>query len=179
LDDTGDYRLIEALRVQPGDSMGVGVLPVIALPEQATDLRGLGGDIAPRQVVHDGGRMALIQPIPLRVIEVAATYRLPRRANSLVLRSDLPVEELVVFIDRGRVEARPDRSLAREGVVGSASQPYLKYVARQLPPGAPVRFALASHRVGWRQRLAVLVASALAVGAAATWIWRGVDRRLS
>jgi hypothetical protein len=45
-------------------------------------------------------------------------------------------------------------------------------VARQLPLDAALTIDFIEQRVDWRQRLAVSLGTALAIGLAAVWVWR-------
>ncbi|MGD2218074.1 MAG: hypothetical protein PVJ64_15055 [Gemmatimonadales bacterium] len=180
LDEGGEYRVIDAMRVrlaagQP-DSLAPSLpLPLVVLQEEAVGARGLGGDLSPRQVVRDGNHLTLVGAIPRPVFEVGATYRLPSDVRSLVLRSAAAVDELSVFVDRGRIAVRPEGGLARQEDVGSPSQPSLNYVAANLPADSEVRIAIISRRTGWRERFAVLIATLFAAGVAGIWVWRRAD----
>ncbi len=176
LDDTGEYRAIEALRVAIGTAEGSvwrEPVPLLVLQEQAAGAQGLGGDVSPRQVVRDGERLAVVGMLPGPVFEVAATYRLPREATALVLQAVVPVDELVIYVDRGRIGLRPDAALATVADAGAPARPSRQFVASALPAGRRVLLGLRGGRTGWRQRLAVLVASSMLAGLAGVWAWRG------
>ena len=180
LDETGDYRVIDAMRVliALGDSsMGAGPVALFLLPEEASAVRGLGGDIAPRQIVRDGPRLVIVGTLPGPEVEVAATYRLPRTAASLVLQAVAPVDELAVYVDRGRIHVRPDGTLRREADEGPRSRPSRRYVARDLESNQSVRLAFVSRRLGWRERLVVVLASILAAAWVGARAWRAPRRQ--
>jgi hypothetical protein len=177
LDESGEYRVIEAMRVrfEPAESGPVTAsapLPLIVLQDEALGARGLGGDVPPRRVIREENRLAIVGSIPQSPFEVAVTYQLPRDATLLALSSAAPVDELAVFVDRGRIEVRPDRAFVREEDVGPASQPSFSYVARDVPIGGTLHLGLVSDRTGWRERFGVLIATALAAAVAGIWAWR-------
>jgi hypothetical protein len=180
LDEGGDYRVIDAMRIRLDTGGPVSIapsepLPLIVLQDEAVGARGLGGDVSPRQVVRDGNELAIVGTIPQPTFEVGVTYRLPADAQGLVVSSAAAVDELGVFVDRGRITVRPEGALVREDDVGPASQPSLNYVARDLPAGSTLRLDIVSGRTGWRERVAVLVASLFAASVAGIWAWRRVD----
>lgn len=180
LDEGGAYRVIEAMRIRVEtdrtDSIALSApLPLIVIQDEAAGARGLGGDVSPRQVVRDGNVLAIVGAIPRTTFEVGVTYRLPADAQALVLSSGAAVDELDVFVDRGRIVVRPEGALVREADVGPASQPSLDYAARDLPAGSVLRIDIIKRRTGWRARFAVLVTSLFAAGVAGIWAWRRVD----
>ncbi|UCC82701.1 MAG: hypothetical protein JSW46_17270 [Gemmatimonadota bacterium] len=177
LDEGGDYRVIDAMRVRldvvQSDPLVVSVpLPLIVIQQVAVDARGLGGDVSPRQVVRAGNQVAVIGAIPRPTFEVGVTYRLPPGVEALVLSSAAAVDTLSVFVDRGRIAVRPEGILLRREDKGPASQPSLNYVASDLPEGSAVRLTIISRRTGWRERLAVLIATLFAAAVAGVWAWR-------
>lgn len=176
LDDSGEYRVIDAMRVRlaAGQSGSLATplpLPLIVLQEEAEGARGLGGDVSPTQVARDGNELVIVGAIPSPTFEVGVTYRLPRDVEALALSSAAPVDELAVFVDRGRISVRAEGGLVREGDLGTASQTSLNYVARDLAAGTTLRLTIVSRRTGWRERLGVLIATLLATGAAGIWAW--------
>jgi hypothetical protein len=170
LDESGDYRVIDAMRVR----LDVP-LPLVVLQDDAGGARGLGGDVSPRQVIRDGNQLAVVGTVPRPTFEVGMTYTLPPGARALILSSPAAVDELSVFVDRGRITVRPEGGLLRQEDAGSASQPSLNYVASDLPAGSALQLAIASRRTGWRERFAVLIASLLAATVAGIWAWRRAD----
>jgi hypothetical protein len=180
LDESGDYRVIDAMRVRLDlarpDSLVLSVpLPLVVLQDDAGGARGLGGDVSPRQVIRDGNQLAVVGTVPRPTFEVGMTYTLPPGARALILSSPAAVDELSVFVDRGRITVRPEGGLLRQEDAGSASQPSLNYVASDLPAGSALQLAIASRRTGWRERFAVLIASLLAATVAGIWAWRRAD----
>jgi hypothetical protein len=177
LDENGDYRVIDAMRVRldaaQNDTLILSVpLPLVVIQEEAVDARGLGGDVSPRQVVRDGNRLAVIGAIPGPTFQIGMTYRLPPDVGALILTSPVAVDELSVFVDRGRIAVRPEAGLVRQEDVGPASQPRLNFSASDLPDGAALRLTIVSSRTGWRERFAVLIATLFAATIAGVWGWR-------
>jgi hypothetical protein len=177
LDEGGDYRVIDALRVRLDVARAEALvlsapLPLIVIQEDAVDARGLGGDVAPRQVVRAGNEVAVVGEIPRPTFEVGLTYRLPPDVQALVLSSAAAVDELSVFVDRGRIAVRPQGDLVRQEDIGPASQPSLNFVASDLPDGSSLRLTIVSRRSGWRERFAVLIATLFAASVAGVWAWR-------
>ncbi|NIN72861.1 MAG: hypothetical protein GTO46_13230 [Gemmatimonadetes bacterium] len=177
LDEGGDYRVIDALRVRLDVALPEAFvlpvpLPIIVIQEEAVDARGLGGDVSPRQVVRAGNEVVVVGEIPRPTFELGLTYRLPSDVEALVLRSAAAVDELSIFVDRGRIAVRPQGGLVRQEDVGPASQPSLNFVASDLPDGSSLRLTIISRRSGWRERFAVLIATLLAAAVAGVWAWR-------
>ncbi len=173
----GAYRLIEALDVAGAPTAvdpltSAPLLSLVVLPEGAVDVHPLGGDVALEQVVHDPPSLALVGPPPRSDFKLAFTYRLPAASAGVGLRSHLPVDELLVDVEQGNVEARPGRDLRPAGEVGSAARPARRYVARDLPPEGVVRLTLVRRRVDARERVAVFGAVALVAAAAGIAVWR-------
>jgi hypothetical protein len=180
LDEGGAYRVIDAMRVRLDfgipDSLAPSVpLPLIVLQENAVGARGLGGDVAPTQVVREGNGLAVVGPIPRPTFEVGVTYGLPPSAQALFVSSAAAVDELHVFVDRGRIAVRPKGALVREEDVGSASQPSLDFVARDLAAGSALRIDIVAGTIGWRERFAVLLTALLAAAVAGVRAWRRAD----
>lgn len=177
LDESGEYRVVEAMRVRleaiPADSaQALAPLPLLLLQEDAVGARGVGGDVPPRQVIRDENRLAIVGPVPGPSFEIAVTYRLRPGAGVLALGSAAAVDELAVFVDRGRIEVRPDPVFAREADVGPAAQPSLQLVARDLSAGSTLQLGLISRRTGWRERFVVSFVTLLAAIFAGIWAWR-------
>jgi hypothetical protein len=180
LDEGGEYRVIEVVRVRlevvEPDSFALSVpLPLVVLQEEAVGARGLGGDVSPRQVVRVGNQLAVVGTIPRPTFEVGVTYRLPPGVGSLVLSSASAVDELNVFVDRGRIAVRPEGRLVRQEDIAPASQPSLNYMAGDLSAGSVLRLAIISRRTAWPERMAVLIATLFAATVAAIWAWRRAD----
>jgi hypothetical protein len=119
-DGTGSYRVVEALAllIDTADGQPVSLvepLPILGLPDVSTDVLGLGGDIAPSQVSYDPPDLAIVGSLPAGPVQFAAAYSLPPEASRLELRAALPVQELLVHVDRATVEARPGPTLRRVG----------------------------------------------------------------
>ncbi len=181
LDESGEYRVIEALLVQHEQqaldpAAPSRPMPLLALQDEATGARGLGGDVPPRRVVREGNRLVIVGEVPRPVFEIAVTYRLPRDVPALVLRAVPPVDALTVFVDRGRVEARPEAGLLREEDVGPASQPSVKYAAGAVPAGGTLRIRLTADRTEWRERFGVMAVTLVAAATAGFWVWRRSDQ---
>ncbi len=177
LDERGDYRVIDAMLVrldmaQSDPFVLSAPLPLVAVQAEALDARGLGGDVSPRQLAQVGDQLAVVGAIPRQTFEVGMTYRLRHGVEALVLSSSAAVDELSVFVDRGRIRVRPEGGLVRREDIGPASQPSLSYVASDLPEGSTLRLSIVSLRTGWRARFAVLIATLLAAGFAGVWAWR-------
>lgn len=103
------------------------------------------------------------------------TYRLPPKTQALVVSSAAPVDEVSVFVDRGRLAVRARGALVREEDVGPASQPSLSYVARDVAAGSALRLDIIQSGTGWRERFAVLSGVLLAATVAGVWAWRRVQ----
>jgi hypothetical protein len=180
-DARGDLLVIELLLVRieggAGDTLVLGEpLPLVKLQDLATEVRGLGGDVAPDQVSFNARRVEVVGPTHGREFQVAFAYRLPSDVAAVELVAEAPVAELIVEVSRGTVEARPDPSLAADGEGGPEARPYLRYVARHVPPDSAVTIEIVHPGVDWRQRLAVLLATALAASAAGVYVWRRAGR---
>ena len=175
-DAQGDYRVIESMVVQLETSSESPELseplPLVELQDGADNVRGLGGDVAPRQVNFIAPLVALSGSLPQREIQLAFTYRLPGSAPSLVLAAQHEVLALIVEVDKGSLEVRPDRALVRDADGGAPTRPHRTYVAHDLAPGATFTFEFTTSRVDGRQRFAVLVLTSLLALAAAVWVWR-------
>ncbi len=180
-DSEGAYRVIESLLVLLEESVGDAPLlsdplPLVRLQGAADAVRGLGGDVAPGQVTYDPPLLRVAGPIARRDFQVAFTYRLPAASTSLELAAEVGIEELIVEVDKGGVEARMDGSLVPDGEGGAPSRPYRRYLADGVPPHTVVSLKLVSHRTDGRQRLAVLIFTALAAAAAGVYVWRSPGR---
>jgi hypothetical protein len=176
-DAGGGLHIVESLRLEltgPRDESRVleAPLPLVRLPEGATDLRGLGGDVAAEQIIYDPPRVALIGPAPGPELQIVFTYRLSPEPATVELAAELPVDVLDVLVASGNVEARPGRRLALEGIVGPDDRPYARYIARDLAVGDVATLEVVRRRVETRQRFAVLLAVALAAGTAGVYALR-------
>lgn len=174
-DRTGRYRVIESLSVRVGEggeaSQRSGPLRLVRLGV-VSDVRALGGDVGPRQVVYDPPDLMIDDSIGLGELQTIFTYTVPEDVKSLEFVSPLPVDEFVLEVQRGSVAARPGPELRPDGEGGSTARPFRRYVVGQLPSGHAVAIDLTVSRVDWRQRLAVLFASAAGIGAVLIWVWR-------
>ena len=175
-DAQGGYRVIESLLVRVETDSEVPELsepiPLVRLQEGAEEVRGLGGDVTARQVIFFEPLVALSGPLPQRDVRLAFTYLLPASAPSLVLAAEREVLSLIVEVDKGGLDVRPDPALRRDADGGAPSRPHRTYVADNLAPGAAFTFQFTACRVDARQRFAVLFLTALLASAAAVWVWR-------
>ncbi len=176
-DAAGDYRVFESLSVSLGDPVGWAAsdsapLALIMLPIVADGFRMLGGDLAPVQVGLERSRLTVVGPIASEPFQILFMYRLPATARTVGLGAEVPVEELVLEIEKGSVDARVGGAFTREADVGPPTRPYRSYVARQLRSNEVPSIELLNRGTDGRQRFAVLVATALAASAAAAYIWR-------
>ncbi len=176
-DQAGAVRMIESLLVRiegvGEDSVGLSEpLAVVRLQDAVDDVRGLGGDIGPAQLVFDPPQLTVIGPTVPREFQVVFTYALTRDATEVEMAAMLPVDTLIVEIQRGSVEARPDPVLAARGEGGPEARPYRQYVLEGLPAARVVKIELIRGSLDWRSRLTVLLATTIAAGAAAVWVWR-------
>jgi hypothetical protein len=174
----GAYRVVEVVQVRlegAADTISAFAepLPLLVLPDQARAVNGLGGDLAPGQVMEFESHICLVGDLPAANFEFAVTYTLPAEAARVDFAARAPTDSLVLLIDRGSVEARPDPAFTPKRDGGTARQPRRQYVVRDLPAGRSVSVALAAGRLTQRDRLAVLVATMLAASMAGGWVWRG------
>lgn len=174
-DQAGRYRIIESLSVLVGQggatSRRSGPLRLVRLGA-VSDVRALGGDVGPRQVVYDPPDLMINDPVGPGELQVVFTYIVPEDLKTFEFASALPVDEFVLEIQRGSVAARPGPEFRPDGEGGSATRPFRRYVARQLPSGRAVGIDFTSRRIDWRQRLAILLGTTLAIGAVMIWVWR-------
>ena len=181
-DAQGDYRVIESVlvRVETGSQAPElsEALPLVKLQDGAENVRGLGGDVGPAQVAFVPPMVALSGSLPQRDVRFAFTYRLPETAPSLVLAAEHEVLALIVEIDKGSLNVRPDKVLTRDADGGAPTRPHRTYVANNLAPGAALTFEFIVSRVDARQRFAVLFLTAFLAVAAAVWVWLGAGSYL-
>ncbi len=155
-------------------------LALIRLQVDAAGVRAVGGDLPLGQIVDDPPTVTVVGPVERRVFEIAMTYTLPEDAALVELTALLPVDNLLVEIDRATVQARPDGPLSEATPVGSEVGRLLGYEAAALDAGQMVRLRLTVSRVSWPQRIAVLIATGLAAAAAGLAVWRrGRSRALA
>jgi hypothetical protein len=175
-DAQGDYRVVESIFVRIETASETPELPeplaLVELQPGADNVRGLGGDVAPGQVAFLAPLVVLSGLLPQRDVQLAFTYRLSRSALSLVLTTPREVRALLVEVDKGSLEVRPDPALTRDADGGAPSRPHRTYVADELAPGTTLTLEFVSSRVDPRQRFAVLVLTSLLALAAAVWVWR-------
>nr|NIR44132.1 hypothetical protein [Gemmatimonadota bacterium]NIS01086.1 hypothetical protein [Gemmatimonadota bacterium]NIT66843.1 hypothetical protein [Gemmatimonadota bacterium]NIU53408.1 hypothetical protein [Gemmatimonadota bacterium]NIV23443.1 hypothetical protein [Gemmatimonadota bacterium] len=99
-------------------------------------------------------------------------YLLPADVPAVGFTGRLPQDTLWVEIDRVTVRARPDSGLSVVEGTGSDARPLFRYRALDAPPGVAFRIQIATGRPDWRERVAVLTATALAALAAGFALWR-------
>jgi hypothetical protein len=175
-DAGGGYRVIESLLVRVETDSEVPEpsepIPLVRLQEGAEGVRGLGGDVAARQVIIFAPLVALNGPLPRREIRLAFTYLLPASASSLVVAAESEVGSLIVEVDKGGLDVRPDPALRRDADGGAPTRPHRTYQIDDLAPNAAFTFEFITSRVDARQRFAVLFLTAFLGLAAAVWVWR-------
>jgi hypothetical protein len=174
-DQAGHRRIIESLSVMVGEggeaSQRSGPLRLVQLGA-VSDVRALGGDLGPRQIVYDPPDLMINDSIGPGELHLVFTYTVPEDAQTFEFAAALPVDEFVLEIQRGSVAARPGPGFRPDGEGGSAARPFRRYVASQLPSGRALAIDFSTGRVDWRQRLAVLFGTAAATGAVLIWVWR-------
>ncbi len=169
----GGYRLIEALDVEDSRPSGdTAPLPLAVLAEGAQDVLPLAGDVSASRVVYDQNWLVLLGAPPAPHYRLVFTYRLAPNAETLILRALPAVNELVLDVDRGTVDAAPGPGLTVAGDGGTPSRPSRRYTAHDLPPDTAVRLRLIRPHTGWRERLAVLLVVAAAAGLGGVLVWR-------
>ena len=177
-DASGDYRVVEAFELSILDeSVRAGLLladplPAIRLQPEAQNVMRVGGDVGPDQVRYEPPQLTVFGPIPAPTFQVVITYRLPADATRLEIVGEWPTDELTVEIARGNVEARVDGALELAGRSAPPSRPTLKYAGGDIEARRVVLIRFPTRAVGWRDRLAVLLATGLAAGAALFWAAR-------
>jgi hypothetical protein len=179
-DQVGAVRMVESLlvKVEGVGEEGVSLsepLAVVRLQEGVDDVRGLGGDIGPAQLVFDPPRLTVVGPTVPGEFQVVFTYALPRGAAGVEMAAILPVDTLIIEIQRGSVEARPDPVLVARGEGGPEARPYRTYVLEELPAARVVKIELIQGRLDWNSRLAALLATTIAAVTAAVWVWLRVS----
>jgi hypothetical protein len=181
--EEGLYRLVDAMRVEfdgevTADFTLAEPLALVQLQIGAAGVQSVGGDLPPGQIVYEPPAVTIVGPVGRRVFEIAMTYTLPDDAALVQLMALLPVENLLVEIDRATVEARPDGSLAAATPLGSETGRLLGYEAADLDAGQAVHLRLTASRVSWPQRIAALIATGLAAAVAGLAVWRRVASRV-
>lgn len=162
---TGELRVIEFLRLVPPISMSeeITTLPILRLQTIASGLQGISvGNLSGERVVRSQTGATLAGPLPEGLLEVGLEYRLPADATHLVLAAQLPVDDLLVLIDKGGIAARLDPRLEADGLEGSPVQPIARYRGTGLASGAEIVLRLGDAAVEWRERIAVFAAACLA-----------------
>lgn len=174
-DDAGHIRIIESLTVIPGDSArgsrGRGPLTLVQL-SSVTDVRVLGGDLGPQQVVFDPPDLMIVDSVGPGEVQVVITYVVTTGVKTFQFAAQMPVDEFVLEVQRGSVTAKPGPQFQREGEAGSATRPFRRYVAHGLSSGRAAEIEFVSRHVDWRQRLAVLIGTATAIVGVMIWVWR-------
>jgi len=174
-DPSGRYRFIESLLVMVDDDAGRSG-PVIPLRLvrliAAENVRGLGGDIEPQQIVYDPPYLTVVDSMGPGEFQLAFTYVVSEGVKAVEMAAAALVDELILEVQRGSITARPDPRFRPDGGGGPEARPYRRYVARQLPLEAALSVEFIERRVDWRQRLAVSLGTAIAVAIAVIWVWR-------
>ncbi len=174
-DQSGRYRIIESLLVTVGDGAARagpgGPLRLVQL-NAADEVRGLGGDFGPQQVVYDPPYLTIVGAIGPGEFQVVFTYVVPEGTMAVDMAAAAPLDEFILEIQRGGVTAHPDPQFRPNGEGGPEARPYRRYVAQQLPVGRALTVEFIERRVDWRQRLAVFFGTAFAIVAAMVWVWR-------
>lgn len=178
----GGYRVIEAFDV--ADSRAADDTtphPLAIMPVGVADVRTLAGDVAPTRLVYDPDRLILLGGPPAPQYRFVFTYRLGPQTEDLELQALPAVDELVLDVDRGNVDAVPGPSFSAAGEAGTTARPSRRFTARDLPPAGAVRLRLLRKRTEWRERLAVLLAVGAGAALSAILVWRrgttdGVER---
>ncbi len=169
----GGYRVIEAFDI--ADSRVAGdttPLPLAIIPAGVEDVRTLAGDVASTRLVYDPDRLVLMGGPPAPQYRFVFTYRLGPHTEVFELRALPPVDELVLDVDRGNVDAVPGPSLSAAGDAGTPARPSRRYAAHDLPPDGTVRLRLVRKRTEWRERLVVLIAVGAAAVLSGIMVWR-------
>ncbi len=169
-DPAGRYRIIESLLVTVGDdagSMRGGPLRLVRL-SSVDEVRGLGGDVGPQQVAYDPPYLTIVDSIGPGEFQVVFTYVVTEGVRAIEMAAAVPLDELILEIQRGSVghpdphSGRMEREGRRRGRIDATGA--------QLPLGRPHhRF----HRTPGRLAPASggLLATAFAI-AAMLWVWR-------
>lgn len=175
---TGEIRVVELLQVARPSAISDSAvdLRLIQVQAEAGGVRGLGGDVNPERVVHTPPHVAVLGPLPGREFQLAFEYRFSADVPTLTLAAEMPVDELLLFIDRAGIDARVDTAMVFAGEEGSRAQPIASYRASDLGSGEVVEVKLETARIGWRERVAVLAAACLAAGIAALLVVRREGR---
>ena len=174
-DQSGRYRIIESLLVTVGDGatrVGPGGPLRLVRLNAADEVRGLGGDVGPQQVVYDPPYLTIVGVIGSGEFQVVFTYVLPEGTMAVDMAAAAPLDEFILEIQRGGVTAHPDPQFRPNGEGGPEARPYRRYVAQQPPVGRALTVEFIERRVDWRQRLAVFLGTAFAIAAAMVWVWR-------
>ncbi len=176
----GGYRVIEALDIEDSRASGDTVPRRLAIISAGVeDAQTLAGDVSPTRLVFDANHLVLLGGPPAPQYRLLFTYRLAPNAEVLVLEATSAVNELLLDVDRGSVDAAPEPPLSALDDGGTPSRPSRRYTARDLPPHGAVRLRLIRRQTEWRERLAVLLAVGAAAGLTGIRVWRGgrADRR--
>lgn len=169
-----DLRIVESLEIlwPEGDPDALEALPLIRLVAEAADLRILGGEVAAQDIRRrDDGVLLLERPPAEARFSILLTYHLPIRRSTHRFVAPIPIDDLTLSIARTGIDVRPGeglRPLAEEG--GAAG--FRQYAARDLPAGRSIELRLRDDRIDTRQRLAVLLATALLAGLVWIRVWR-------
>ncbi len=176
-DESGRVRVIEALRVSLGpgpmtDSALARPLPLFELQPGAREVFRVGGDLAASQLVVQPPLVSVVGPVDGPRFELVVTYLLPADVPSVEFSGPLRQDTVWLEVDRATVRGRAGRGLSEVEGGGSEARPLRRYRALELAPGVAVRIEIATGRPDWRQRVAVLTATALAALAAGFTLWR-------
>ncbi len=171
---SGVLRVVESVQlnlVERGADT-VSDLRIIRLQEAAQNVQAISRQASSAELRYDAPWVIIAGQVPT-MSQIVVVYTLTAEPPVIEFRAGLFTEELVLHVARGSIEARPDPALSDGGSSGSASRPRRRYEAQDLVADSVVRLAIISKRSDWRQRLAVLLATALAAGLAIVWVWRG------
>lgn len=173
---SGALRVVESVQLILAE-FGEDVVTVpdrrlLRLQEAAQSVQLISRQVSSPQLRYDTPWVTIAGAVPAES-QIAVVYMLPAEWPVIEFRAALFVENLVLQVARGSIEARPDQALAEAGSAGSVTRPSRRYEAQDLVADSVVSLEIISKRSDWRQRLAVLLATALAAGLAIFWVWRG------
>ncbi|MEE8551032.1 MAG: hypothetical protein V3T08_07235 [Gemmatimonadota bacterium] len=171
---SGVLRVVESVQLTLAERGAdtVSDRRILRLQEAAQSVRAISRQVSSAQLRYDAPWVIIAGEVPAK-LQILVVHTLPAEPPVIEFRAGLFTEELVLHVARGSIEVRPDPALSDGGSSGSASRPRRRYEAQDLVADSVVRLTIISKRSDWRQRLAVLLATALAAGLAILWVWRG------